>query len=179
MKKRNSIKRLLVLLSIGVIITMMSPLISHAITIKVGEVAPDFKLEDLFSGKKITLSEHKGKPVLLTFWATWCPRCWEELDYVKARFSEEEGVVVLLVNMETQNTSAVHVKRIQKKSKEHQVKFPLLLDKELEVWKNYGVNSLPSTVIVDPDGKVVFAEPNFYFASRDNIEEILKKYLTK
>jgi len=158
---------------------MVSPFSSFAVSIKVGDNAPDFKLEDLTSGKKVTLSEFKGKPVILTFWATWCPRCWEELDYVKARFADDKNIAVLLVNMETQSTSPAHVQRIKSKAEEHDVKLPMLLDKELAVWTAYGINSLPTTVIVDPNGVVIFAEPNFYFASRDAIEEALKKCTAK
>ena len=84
-----------------------------------------------------------------------------------------------MVSMETQNLSVSHIKKIKKKIKEHDLKFPMLLDKGLEVWESYCVNSLPSTVIVDPEGNVAFAEPNFYLASRDNIEEVVKKYTKK
>ena len=176
MKRENILKRMMVLFVLSITVLVMSPLSSYAIDQNVGDVAPDFKLEDLATGKNVTLSEFKGKAVILTFWATWCPRCWEELDYVKARFAEDDGVQVLLINMETQNTSPAHVKRISAKAKEHQVKFPILLDKEMELWNAYGVNSLPVTVIVDPEGKVILAEPNFYFASRDMIEEAIKDY---
>ena len=149
---------------------------SHAISIKAGDVAPDFELEDLKSGEKVSLSEFKGKPVILTFWATWCPRCWEEIGYIKAHFEKRDDIKVLLVNMETQNLSPAHVKRIKEKAEEHAVNFPMLLDKRLKVWDSYGVNSLPSTVIVDADGNVVFAEPNFYFESREKIDEVIKSF---
>ncbi len=173
---RNYYKQLVVLLTISIICVLLSPISSLAICQKIGDPAPDFELTDINTGDTVKLSDMKGKLVLLTFWATWCPRCWEEIDYIKARFANDDKVTVLLVNMETQNLSPVHVKRIKKKAEEHAVKFPMLLDAELKVWSSYCVNSLPSTVIVAPDGTVAFAESNFYFASREHIDKIIEKY---
>lgn len=179
MQREKIVRKLSMMLYIGIITLLMSPMSSYAMNIDIGDPAPDFTLNDLTTGKTLSLSDFKGKPVILTFWATWCPRCWEELDYVSARFSDDSSVQILLVNMETQSSSPAHLKRIKKKAAEHQVKFPMLLDKKLKVWDIYGVNSLPTTVIVDAEGKVAFAEPNFYFASRDNIEAVIKELLKK
>jgi peroxiredoxin len=175
LKGKQIIKKVLILIYVLFLFSLVSPVSAPAITQNIGEPAPDFKLEDLTTGEKVSLSELKGKPVLMTFWATWCPRCWEEIDYMKARFEGDSSIVVLLVNMETQSSSPAHLKKIRKKADEHDIKFPMLLDKKLEVWDSYGVNSLPSTVIVDAEGNIAFSEANFYFASRDNIEEVIKK----
>jgi len=176
LKRWGNVKKGILFLSMITMLAVLNPLSSHAISDTVGKPAPDFELEDLHTEETVKLSSFKGKPVILTFWATWCPRCWEEIEHLQAVFANNDKVVVLLVNMETQNLSSAHVKRIMKKSKEHAVKLPMLLDKRLKVWDTYQVNSLPSTVIVDPEGKVVFAEPNFYFASRDKIKKVIEKY---
>lgn len=176
MKNVSILKVLAVFAVICGICVISNPQKSFAVCKKVGDVAPDFELEEINSGEMIKLSDYKGKLVILTFWATWCPRCWEELDYIKARFEKDDKVKVLLVNMETQSLAPAHVKRIKETAKEHDIKFPMLLDKRLVVWDSYCVNSLPSTVIVDPDGNIAFVEANFYFASRDNIDEIIQKY---
>ncbi len=176
MERRYILKRLLIL-TVCFAFLLGVALSSFAVCQKIGDVAPGFELEELNSGELAKLSDYKGKVILLTFWATWCPRCWEELDYIKARFENEDRVAVLLVNMETQSLSPLHVKKIKKKAKEHQIKFPMFLDKRLKVWELYCVNSLPTTLVLDKEGKVAFVEPNFYFESREKIEDIIKDLL--
>ena len=66
---------------------------------QVGNLAPDFQLDNL-DGKPVALSDLKGKPVLLNFWATWCPPCRDEMPYIQEIYDEwsDEGLVVLAIN---------------------------------------------------------------------------------
>ena len=153
----------------GVLVAGPAP----ALCVDDGQVAPDFKLEDL-NGNAVTLSSFRGKVVLLAFWASWCPRCMEELAFLQGLYTRrEKDLVVLAINQETQNLSPVHVAKLKEEIGGLGIQFPVLLDKNLEVWKSYCINALPTSVILDREAKVRFAEPNYYWASQKKIKAIL------
>ncbi|MBI5441176.1 MAG: TlpA family protein disulfide reductase [Deltaproteobacteria bacterium] len=136
-------------------------------------MAPDFSLEDV-NGKPVTLSAYRGKVVLLAFWASWCPRCMEELAFLQGLSTGlEKELAVLAINQETQNLSPAHVAKLRDEVSGLGIQFPVLLDKNLDVWQAYGINALPTSVILDRDGSVRFAEPNYYWASQKKIKAVL------
>jgi peroxiredoxin len=146
---------------------------AKAICVEEGQIAPDFTLESI-DGKSVSLSSHRGKVVLIAFWASWCSRCSEEFTFLKELESEfSDEIVVLAVNQETQYLSQTHVEQLKQKVAEWGVQYPILLDKGLEVWGEYCINALPASVIVDRQGEVRFAEPNYYWASAEKITTVL------
>ena len=146
---------------------------ARALCIEEGQTAPDFSLEDL-NGKRVSLADFKGKVVLLAFWASWCPRCMEELAFLQGLYTGfEKDLTVLAINQETQNLSASHVARLKEEITVLGIQFPVLLDKNLDVWKSYCINALPTSIILDKDGKVRFSEPNYYWASQKKIKTVL------
>jgi len=146
---------------------------AKAICVEEGQVAPDFTLESI-DGGSVSLSSHRGKVVLIAFWASWCPRCLEELTFLEELHSElSDDIVVLAINQETQHLSQAHVEQLKHEVAEWGVQYPILLDKGLEVWGEYCINALPTSVIVDRKGEVRFAEPNYYWASKEKITNVL------
>lgn len=144
-----------------------------ALCLEQGQKAPDFVLEDI-NGAPVKLSSYAGKVVFLAFWASWCPRCMEELAFLQGLYTGyEKDLVVLAINQETQNLSPTHVAKLREEITGLGIQFPILLDKNLEVWKSYCINALPTSVILDREGKVRFAEPNYYWASQKKIKAIL------
>lgn len=119
--------------------------------------AADWSLSDL-SGGSFRLSEHKGSPVLLIYWATWCEPCKKELNEQKAVFESyvEQGVQVVLVSVDTQKSQA----RIKPYIESRGYKWPVVLDPGQETLKRYGGNSVPFTVLLDKQG-----EPQMKFRS--------------
>jgi peroxiredoxin len=148
---------------------------ARALCLETGTPAPDFVLEDM-DGQPVKLSDYRGKVVFLAFWASWCPRCMEELAFLQGLYTGlSKDLVVLAVNQETQNLSKTHVARIKEEVAGLGIQFPILLDKELTVWKSYCINALPTSVILDREGNVRFAEPNYYWASQKKFRAVLEE----
>lgn len=119
--------------------------------VKAGSVAPDFELADL-NGETVRLSDFRGRPVILNFWATWCAPCRLEMPELQRAQDEfataEDGPIVLAIN---QGDSAEQVGEF---FDEVGLTLPALLDTEIVVGKSYGAFFLPTTVIVGSDGTV-------------------------
>ncbi len=148
---------------------------AQALCLDSGQEAPGFTIEDI-DGKPVSLSDYEGKVVLLAFWASWCPRCMEELAFLQGLYTGlSKELVVLAINQETQNLSPAHVAKLKDEVTSLGIQFPILLDKNLDVWKSYCINALPTSVILDRKGAVRFAEPNYYWASQKKIKEVLSE----
>jgi peroxiredoxin len=114
-------------------------------------VAPPFTLKSL-EGKTIALSDFKGKPVLLVFWATWCATCKEELPLLE-KFSEgkRDQLAILMVTVDGERE-----KKAQKIIKENKITLPVALLLEEKVMENYGVEGwIPLIFLIDPKGLIV------------------------
>lgn len=113
--------------------------------------APDFALNDI-TGKKVNLSEFRGKVVLLNFWATWCGPCKAEMPSLNNLYNEykDKGFVVLAVSVDTSE------KPVKSFAREHKLAFPVLLDKDKAVsFDEYAVLGLPTTFLIDKTGIVI------------------------
>ncbi len=147
----------------------------RALCLGVGQPAPEFALATL-EGDVVRLSGLRGKPVLLVFWATWCPRCMEQLAFLQGLHTAlGDRLTILAVNQETQLLSPAHVDKLRAELQNLGIGLPVPLDRDLELWKTYCIGALPTTVILDAEGIVRFAEPNFYWASRDKIADVLRE----
>lgn len=112
-------------------------------------MAPDFTLAQ-YQGGNLKLSEQRGNVVLLNFWATWCGPCrteMPELDKLAKKYADL-GVVVIGVNVETEGDG------VKAYLSDIPVSFPILLDTNNVASKTYDVQAMPTTVIIDKDGKV-------------------------
>ncbi len=113
--------------------------------------APAFTLNSL-DGKKISLSDFKGKPVLITFWATWCDSCKEEMPILE-KFSQgrRDQLTILLITIDGERKRAVQT--IIDKNK---VTLPVLLLLKEKVMDQYGVRGwVPLTFLVDQEGMLI------------------------
>ncbi len=115
----------------------------------VGTAAEDFRLADL-DGKPQSLSQYRGKVVLVNFWATWCKPCTTEMPAMQAMYDKlrEKGFVVLAVNeLEDEAKVREHIKQ-------HGHTFPVLMDHDNKVANQFGVFGLPVSVFIDEKGVV-------------------------
>jgi len=134
----------------------------------IGKLAPDFKLKDM-AGFEVELSQYRGKPILLVFWATWCPHCRVEMPEINKLYrSFKENVLVFGINVEDEES------RILKFISDYPVSFPILPDKDGQVARLYKVNSIPTVFFIAPSG--VIKDVNVGETSINTIENWLKPY---
>ena len=113
--------------------------------------APGFSLMDL-DEKIHQLRDYKGKPVIVNFWATWCPPCREEMPSMERAWQkiESEGIAMIGINVgEDFDTVFGFTADIE-------VSFPLLLDLDGEVTGRWPIRGLPTTYILNPNGEIVY-----------------------
>ncbi|MEK3793538.1 redoxin domain-containing protein [Paenibacillus sp. FSL R7-0204] len=113
-----------------------------------GASAPVFKAVTL-QGEKVSLSEYKGRVVLLNFWATWCKPCMREMPLLnELSQSAELPVEILFVNAgESKGTVSEYMA-------EQQFSFPVIIDVTGRISASYSVNALPSTYIINKAGEI-------------------------
>lgn len=114
-----------------------------------GFAAPNFTLTST-TGEPFTLADLRGKVVLINFWATWCPPCRAEMPAIDAayRASKDAGFIVLAVD---QMESADIVNAFRAK---YNLSFPLLLDSDGSINRQYLVSALPTSFFVDRKGVI-------------------------
>ncbi|WP_064093057.1 peroxiredoxin family protein [Rossellomorea aquimaris] len=118
-----------------------------------GDRAPDFKLTNL-KGKDVSLSDYKGKKVILNFWATWCPPCKAEMPHMQKYYeknAEKENVEILAVNLTSQDEGERAVRQFVDGYK---LTFPILLDEEGEIGEEYRAFTIPTTYMIDTKGEI-------------------------
>ncbi len=116
---------------------------------RVGAPAPDFTLTSL-DGKPVSLSDFRGKRVILNFFATWCPHCRAETPTLVSYYNDmaNQNIVIVAVNLgEGKDKVAAY-------QKEFNVTFPLLLDDTGEVGRMYYVSSIPLNIFIDAQGVI-------------------------
>ena len=120
---------------------------------KMPDIVPLFELQDV-NGNLVSLEAHRGKVVMINFWATWCPPCIEEMpamDALKKALSDKPFEILAVNISEDREAIETFLERTG-----FDLNFPLLLDPGGIVADKYAVRGLPATMLVDPDGKFAF-----------------------
>jgi len=146
-----------------------------------GKPAPVFTLEDL-SGKKVSLTNYKGKAVLINFWATWCAPCRIETPWIIELRNQYAGQGFEVLGVSTDDLDSDNVKTLSSEKKEiaafvakMHMPYPILLAGDQLDHPYGGLDVLPESFFVDRTGKVVAVQ--FGLTSKDDIEGNIRKAL--
>jgi len=138
---------------------------------QVGNQAPDFQLQNV-DGQTVSLSNLRGKPVLINFWATWCSPCRSEMPYIQEIYEEwsNKGLEVLAINKGESSSKA------EEFMQSYNLSFTMLLDTKQATAQKYNIIAIPTTFFIDKDGiireKIIGA-----FQNKTQIEKRLSKII--
>jgi peroxiredoxin len=141
-----------------------------AFALSTSSPAPQFSLAAR-GGKTINLAQYKGQVVMINFWATWCGPCRQEMPILESIYKKynKMGFTLLGVNVEPDSKPA------EDWLKATPVSFPILFDTKSEVSKMYGVNGMPTTVIVDRKGTVRFVHVAYKPGDENEYQDSIRK----
>ena len=149
------------------------PTREEATLVKEGQKAPAFEVE-MFDGSTVKLADLKGKVVLLNFWATWCPPCRAELARVEEdiieKFKGQKFVFLPISRGEKKETVAAFREKMG-------YSFPMGLDTDSRVYKEYATNYIPRNFLIDKKGKVVKTSVGYREEEFDELVKLIEKQL--
>ena len=147
---------------------MFASSIATAAPVTPSSQAPDFTLRSM-DGQNLRLQELRGRVVLVNFWATWCGPCRQEMPHLNRLYDKyrSSGFVMLGVNIDDDANNAIGV------ANKLGMKFPVLFDTDKKVSRLYDLNTMPSTVVIDRDGKVRYVHRGY----RDGYEDAYDKQI--
>lgn len=141
-----------VILVLGLLYPVYTNFFLNKETVAKGQnhAADDFTLQDL-DGNEISLSDFKGKGVVLNFWATYCPPCEKEMPYLNNVYKEykDKGIEILAVNAKEPRIL------VSPFVEEKNLRFPILLDRTGTTVDQYKILNLPITFFIDEDGVII------------------------
>lgn len=139
------------------------------------EKASDFTVIDNV-GNEVKLSDYFGKPIVVNFWATWCPPCKSELPYFDKMYQEyDDEVEFLMVNLTDGKSDTVD--SVKSFISQYDYKFPVYFDTMFEAAYAYNLYAIPRTVFIDKDGNInaSFSGAISEKKLKENIDKILEK----
>jgi cytochrome c biogenesis protein CcmG/thiol:disulfide interchange protein DsbE len=163
--KRGAFKGFFVL----IIAAFMLSACARSGAVEIGDEAPGFTLTDI-NGKSVSLSEHKGKVIILDFFATWCPPCREEIpDFIALQNAYGDKAFAMI------GVSLVDRKEAKSYADKAGINYPVLID-DGKVSYLYGpVRSIPTTFVIGADSRI--AKHYIGYRSRDVFENDIKELL--
>ena len=154
-----------------------SPELSHELNrLEPPVTAPGFSLTDM-DGEQHTLDDYRGKVIMLNLWATWCPPCLREIPSMESIFQDlkDKGFVVLAVN---QFETPDHVFAYMGQLSVYPT-FPVLFDRDSQVSELYGVKGLPTTLLINKQGQVVYRALGGRDFDHPRVRAIVNQLLTE
>lgn len=136
-----------------------------------GKSLPSVKLKDL-SGKTIDISQFKndGKPIIISFWATWCKPCKAELNAIAEEYDDwqdETGVTLIAVSIDDARSTG----RVEPYVNGQGWDYKVLLDPNGDLKRAMNVNNVPHTFLIDGNGKIVWQHNNYAAGDEEELYE--------
>ena len=138
--------------------------------------APDFSLDDM-DGEQHSLRDYRGKVIMLNFWATWCPPCRREIPSMESIYQDmgDKGFVVLGVNQfETPDYVFAYMGQLSVFPT-----FPILFDSDSRISERYAVKGLPTTLLINRQGEVVYRAAGGRDFDHPEVRAIVEKLLAE
>lgn len=132
--------------------------------------APAWTLQDT-AGRTVRLADFRGQVVILHFWATWCPPCRREVPVLAALRDQYESAGLVVVGVSLDEDPALVTSFV----KEQGINYPVVLGTPLVAVAYGGVSTLPTTFVINRDGKIVAVHESF--ASQAGLEAEVKPFL--
>lgn len=137
------------------------------------ERAPDFLIYGRNVDEPAMLSEYRGKVVYIDFWASWCAPCRQSFPWMNElhqRYSDR-GLVVVAVNLDESRADANRFLR------QIPARFPIVFHPEGNLPEKYGVQAMPTSYLVDREGRIVHRELGFELGETERVEGMIARLL--
>lgn len=136
---------------------MLAVLVAAAIAgtglkaVQFGAPPPDFSIPAAIHGAPADLAQLRGKPVIINFWASWCPPCTNELPYFQ-RLQDEYGSRVRIITIDWNEDAATARDYLRA----NHYSLPLVLDSDSKIYDAYSLTKVPDTIVLDASGNVTY-----------------------
>jgi thiol-disulfide isomerase/thioredoxin len=145
----NKIKNVIFILISAILIGLLVyQIMSRSKENVAAEGIVNFKLVSV-DGKEYSLSDFRGKKVVLNFFATWCPPCRAEIPDFERFYRENKDVVLIGINIQEDKTT------VEEFLSSMGVTYPVLLDRDGKISAQFGIEGIPTTFLIDEKGKVI------------------------
>lgn len=137
------------------------------------KAAPDFTLKTM-EGNPFTLSDHKGKVIVLNFWATWCAPCREEIpDFIELQKElKDKGVLFVGISLDEEGWS-----KVRPYANKMDINYPIMVANK-KIHQQYGpIRAIPTTLIVNKNGGVEYVAPGML--TKEKLKPVLKKLASR
>jgi peroxiredoxin len=135
---------------------LSATIVTAAAPLSQGQPAPDFTLKSN-TNVNMRLGEMRGEVIMLNFWATWCGPCRQEMPELEKLYNKfkSAGFRVLAINVDTET------KNTKNFLSSLNISYPVLFDNQKSVSRQYNIEAMPSSVIIDRDGKIRYIHQGF------------------
>ncbi len=137
-----------------------------------GAPAPAFSLTTV-SGEPATLSQYQGQVVMLNFWATWCGPCQQEMPLLEQMYKKFKPAGFTLIGVNVDKDAPPVRELLARKP----VSFPVALDPSSQVSREYRVNEMPSTVIIDRKGVIRFIHRGYKPGDENEYQDRIRQLI--